>query len=52
MKNNSKFVLFDSNYRLKSNFQKFGFVRNLFHSKIYISIDSKGEKILEKFDKN
>ena len=52
MKINSKFVRFDSNYRVESNFSDAGFVRNLFDSKIYDLIDSKGEKLFEKFDKN
>ena len=52
MKINSKFVRFDSNYRVESNFSDAGFAQNLFDSKIYDSIDSKGEKWFKKFDKN
>ena len=52
MKINSKFVQFDSNYRAESNFSDAGFVQNLFNSKIYDLIDSKGERYFEKFDKN
>ena len=51
MKINSKFVRFDSNYGVKSNFSDAGFVRNSFDSKIYDSIDSKGEKVIRKIRK-
>ena len=46
MKIISKFVRFDSNYSLESNFSDGGFVSKFvgFDSKIYDSIDSKGEK--------
>ena len=33
-------------------FSETGFVRNLFDLKVYNLIDSKGEKIFEKFDEN
>ena len=42
MKINSEFVRFDSSYRVESSFLDAGFDR--FDSKIYDSIDSKGEK--------
>ena len=41
MKINLKFVQFDSNYRVETNFSNAGFVQNSFNSKIYDSIDSK-----------
>ena len=44
MEMNSKFVQFDSNFRVESNFSDAGFVRNSFDSKSYDLIDSKDEK--------
>ena len=43
MKIKSKFIRFDSNYRVESNFSDAGFIRNSFDFK-NDSIDSKGEK--------
>ena len=44
MKINLKFVRFDSNYKVESNFSDAGFLGNSFDSIINNWIDSKGEK--------
>ena len=53
MKINSKFVRFDSNYGVKSNFSDAGFVPNSFDSIQKLCLDwFESEKWFEKFDKN